>query len=258
MKNIVFFGLVGFLALGSIVFAAHQNEFNLKEHIKKYELEKQKEINITTKEIKSKSEELEVDLKIPVISGLDDMKIEKQINDTFEKHIVDFKNEIEEGSKEFIKEAKKEGWEIRPFTALSEYKVSYNKNNLISISITNYEYTGGAHGSADTRNYTIDMKTGKELTLKDIFKEKADFKEIINKEIENKIKIQTESGEFSYFDGEMGFKSISENQSFYIKDGKLVIHFGLYEIAPYASGMPEFEIPFLNLKNIIKSEILSN
>ncbi len=61
-------------------------------------------------------------------------------------------------------------------------------------------------------------------------------------------------------DVEWGFKTISDNQAFYIVDAEgsvssvdyqdLVVYFGLYEIAPYASGIPEFKIPFTLIKDV--------
>ena len=54
-----------------------------------------------------------------------------------------------------------------------------------------------------------------------------------------------------YFTGKDGFNGINENQSFYIKNKKLIIYFGLYEIAPYASGISEFVIPSKLIKENI-------
>ena len=47
-----------------------------------------------------------------------------------------------------------------------------------------------------------------------------------------------------FLDDKSGFKGVKEDQSFYInQNGNLVIVFGLYEIAPYSSGIIEFIIP---------------
>ena len=63
-------------------------------------------------------------------------------------------------------------------------------------------------------------------------------KTYINEEIRKEINKHQDY----YFTGKEGFNGIKEDQSFYIKDNKLLIHFPYYEIAPYATGMPEFEI----------------
>lgn len=88
-------------------------------------------------------------------------------------------------------------------------------------------------------SYTIDKKKEALLTLKELFSEGYNYSDIINKEIENQIKKNPEN----YFDSGNVFKGISENQSFYIRDGDLVIYYQLYDIAPYVFGIPEFKIP---------------
>ena len=41
----------------------------------------------------------------------------------------------------------------------------------------------------------------------------------------------------------MAFDAVSDHQQFYIDGDNIVICFGLGEITPNASGMPEFTIP---------------
>src|SRR5699024_7795765 len=61
------------------------------------------------------------------------------------------------------------------------------------------------------------------------------------------------TNEKMYFEGEEGFKSIKDDQSFYINESKnLVIAFQMYDIAPRSSGYPEFEIPKENIVHILK------
>jgi hypothetical protein len=46
-----------------------------------------------------------------------------------------------------------------------------------------------------------------------------------------------------YFSGEEGFQGINKNTAFYVDtDGKVVIVFDKYSIAPGSSGTPEFKI----------------
>ena len=104
-------------------------------------------------------------------------------------------------------------------------------------------------------SYNIDLNTGRQLALKDLFKEGTDYKEIINREIERQIAADPDK----FFTGEeWGFKTISDNQAFYLGDAGtaedgvspggnvpgLVVYFDLYEIAPYVAGFPEFKIPW--------------
>ncbi len=45
----------------------------------------------------------------------------------------------------------------------------YSDSKIISVLITSYEYTGGAHGSMARIGLVIDTSTGKKLTLDDLY-----------------------------------------------------------------------------------------
>jgi len=197
------------------------------------------EITISDIVIKEDYEALEVDITIPVIQGLEDKQIEEEINQTFQDNILNFKYRIQTESEEYLQEARKEGWEIRKYIASAYYIVHYQTNDLLSLSIFYYCYTGGAHGCTVQEAYNLNLANGEEISLQEILKEKKDYIKIINQEIKRQIKLNPEA----YFDDAI-FHSISQEQPFYlIKDG-IVIYFGLYEIAPYSSGIRYFKIPF--------------
>jgi hypothetical protein len=106
-------------------------------------------------------------------------------------------------------------------------------------------YTGGAHGMTDRVAYNYNLNTGEELKLSYLFKKDFNYKDYINNEILKQMK----TGEDIYFHDEGGFKTISDDQRFYLADGNIVIYFTQYEIAPYAAGIPEFKIPLSGLKD---------
>ena len=76
---------------------------------------------------------------------------------------------------------------------------------------------------------------------------------LINNEIENQIK-QPDKQEDQ--DKVYDFYGIKDNQKFYLDDSKIVIYFDLYEIAPYAAGIPEFPIIVENIKPQIKEDYI--
>lgn len=140
------------------------------------------------------------------------------------------------------------------FRADVSYEIKKNTENIVSLTLYFYKYSGGAHGYYEYVPYNIDMRNGDIVNLQDIFKEKYDYKSVINHEIERQIEeIEKEQNAQGVYD----FKSISENQKFYIKDGSLIIFFDLYEISPYAAGVPEFNIDINKFDgNINKSYII--
>lgn len=206
-------------------------------------------VKISTKEIKSSSEIINVDLKIPVLTGMKDKELQKNINERFFSEEMGFRDQIEKSAVEFQKYAEEHNIPKRPFEANVSYKVTYNKNNLLSITFYYYMFTGGAHGGTKVISYNIDLKGGKTLALKDFFLPNTNYKAKINSEILRQIK---ENKGF-YF--ENAFKSIKDTSPFYITPDNMVFYFQEYEIAPYVAGTPEFSVPISTFKNQLNPEL---
>ena len=141
------------------------------------------------------------------------------------------------------------------FVANSTFEIKKNRDDVISILVKYYKYSGGAHGYYEYIPYNIDLRKGNFIALKDIFKDNVDYKMLINKEIENQIKEMRKNEK--YIDKIYEFHGIKENQKFYLQDGKIVIFFDLYDIAPYAAGVPEFPITSKNIENQIELEYMT-
>ncbi|KXH87124.1 DUF3298 and DUF4163 domain-containing protein [Sporosarcina sp. HYO08] len=128
---------------------------------------------------------------------------------------------------------------------LANYEIKTNERGILSLNLIVYSFTGGAHGMTTVQSLTFDTKTGKQYTLKDLFKPNSNYEQKISAIISKKIKdwnIQLLEP----------FKGIRSDQDFYIADTSLVIYFQLYEIAPYAWGFPYFPIPILDLQDIVQ------
>ena len=95
------------------------------------------------------------------------------------------------------------------------------------------------------------MMTGKNLNLKELFKDDFDYKKIMNEVITKEISKDKEI----YFNDGKDFKGIKDNQDFYISDEGIVVYFQVYEIAPYSSGIREFLIPKAKIENGLKIKI---
>lgn len=199
----------------------------------------QQDLRLEKKIIKEKQENMEVDLELPVITGMPDQSLQEQINSRWVKEAEDFRQEVASTLEEYVNNAKQYGYPVHDYVAMSRVQESFCSDRFLSLYIEYYSYTGGAHGFTDRRAYNIDLTTGGELRLSDLFAPDYDYISIINQEI----KKQIEASDGIFFDGELGFQSITENQPFYIEEGNLVIYFGLYEIAPYVAGIQEFRFP---------------
>ncbi|MCF0148287.1 MAG: DUF3298 and DUF4163 domain-containing protein [Clostridium sp.] len=188
-----------------------------------------KKTDIVDKLIKEKTDFINIDVEIPQIVGLSNENKEKHIN-----------NEILDWTNSWIKETKDTSESFKPtipYELMGRYTVT-NNAEILSFYIDYYQFSGGAHGITTRNTYNIDTNTGNQLMLKDLFTEGYDYETYINNEITKEINKHPEY----YFTGKEGFNGIKENQSFYIIDNKIIIHFPYYEIAPYVTGMPEFQI----------------
>jgi hypothetical protein len=253
VKNKIYYPAL-FLVLLTVLLLAASGRAAAQES-KAEALGQQDGVQVTAKEEKYSDDYLEVNLKIPVIAGMADTGLQSRLNTLFESSAAERKKAITEQAREYVEEAARGDFPLWTFQLYSDYRVTCNRNGLLSITCEFYEYTGGAHGMTFRNSYNIDLSTGRQLALKDLFKEDTDYKEIINREIERQIAADPDK----FFTGEeWGFKTISDNQAFYLEDAGtaedgvspagnvpgLVVYFDLYEIAPYAAGFPEFKIPW--------------
>ena len=100
-----------------------------------------------------------------------------------------------------------------------------------------------ASGYQFSRFYHINKATDQVVTLKDLFREDADYVTVLSDEVRRQMEERmAEDREASYFPEE--FTAIGPEQNFYFNtDGDLVLVFDEYTIAPGSMGMPEFTIP---------------
>lgn len=185
-------------------------------------------------------------------------KIIQNINSTISNTVTTAKDKIEKDSEEYKKsyeaDSNKDNTIKYQYEAIYNYKIAYNKNNILSIPLTMYEFTGGAHGLTNIKSFNYDLVKEKELKLEDLFKANSNYKEVINNHIKEEISKQPEN----YFQGQDGFSSIKDNQDFYISDEGIVIYFSLYDIAPYSSGIPMFTITWDEIIDYLENPNIIN
>ena len=200
---------------------------------------------IDTQTITKNTEYINSIINIPMII-IKNKEIEKSINEKIKNDIMKAYYSVEKDAKSYLSNGPKEY--IKPFIYNVNFYVKKNSDNMLSILIKYYQESGGAHGFYENKSYNIYIEDGKILSLKDLFKESSDYVKVINEIIREKIK-ESQDGAYS-------FKSISNNQKFYIEDDKLVIYFDLYEIAPFAAGIPKFKIDINNISHILNEKYI--
>ncbi len=145
-------------------------------------------LTVTTKQMKYTNELMEVDLNIPIVSGSINQSFQRQVNRLLRKESLDLKREVEKQARENMAISKKEGFPYRLHAAVSNYEVTYNQRGILSIPVTLYGYTGGAHGMTVKVPNNFDFHTGKSLLLSDLFKKGTKYKQVIIDEVIAQIK----------------------------------------------------------------------
>lgn len=183
-------------------------------------------------------------VEYPQISGMKNTKLQANLN----KKFVDYANQANKAAIELNKmaieyPASGDG----KYNVTSTYILKRNKGGILSLVYNNYAYTGGAHGNYFYEGININLNTGKTYTLKELFKPGVNYVSIISKEIKNQLAIQNKYWDFRKED----FKAIPANQEFYLTDKGIVVYFSTYEYTSFATGIPEFEIPYSKIKKYL-------
>lgn len=198
----------------------------------------------TIKEIKEEDKEKLISAKIPALENTGNTELEKRVNYEIMLKINKILDEVNQRAAEYKRAVIETGGkeeDYQPINILIDYKVGYSTDKLVSFMILKTETLASAY--TEMFFYNIDIQTGKELNLRDIFG--SDYKNIIDEEIYKQIEERSKNPNNIYFTkDEGGFEGIeNEYQDFYINENeKVVIVFEKYEIAPGYMGTQEFEI----------------
>lgn len=128
----------------------------------------------------------------------------------------------------------------------------WDDQNIFSYGIKRYVSMGGAHGLSNHILLNFDLKTGEQITEKNLFKD--NYKEFLTELLINRL--IEENKELSSIDDlkktDYWVDSIRPNSNFYITDEGISYIFNPYEISPYYVGETEIFLPYARLKNILK------
>jgi hypothetical protein len=144
------------------------------------------------------------------------------------------------------------------FQLQADYAIEYYNGKIISLSFTDYTFTGGAHGSTISETYNYDLVNKKEIKLSDIFKPGSDYLKFVSDYCFEDIKRQNSL---------MGMDSMEdmikpgvdplmpENfERFLLAADSLAIRFDQYQVGPGAAGSYTVRIGYEKLKDLIDED----
>lgn len=161
----------------------------------------------------------------PQINGINDPLIENRIYGIIDDTIFDFlrQQNISFYSSQYI-----------------TYSIYYVTPSIISFSIENTQIMASSY--TKKKFFTINLDSGNTLLISDFLG--TNYSTIIKEQVTTQVlqNMQKDKNKLYFLDKIASLK-IVEEQSFYInKDGKVVITFDKYQIAPGYMGLPEFSI----------------
>ena len=140
--------------------------------------------------------------------------------------------------------AQKDNYPFFGYEFISAYTVTWNSGCMTSLYTDQYTYTGGAHGSTIRTSDTWDFSSGRQLHLDDISPLTPAALTGLQTAIEQQIAERLKESPGAYFEDYPYLLRNYFNQSqFFLRPGQIVIYYQQYEIAPYATGVPEFSFP---------------
>lgn len=204
---------------------------------------------VTFRDYKVDEGHYNADLQVPAIQDMNNKALEELLNS---KYV----NENKELYQSFMKQMKQQKGEGH-LGVVSGYEVKTDNERILSIA----RYVEKTVGSTEeTLQFdTIDKKNEVLLTLPSLFKDDS-YIALISNNIQEQMEAQMKKdGDKVYWIGENAedgdaFTTIKPDQHFYINNnGKLVISFDKYEVAPGSMGSVEFTIPSDVIANALVS-----
>jgi len=210
-------------------------------------------MKIVAKEQKeeNKKQKFSIETSYPQLAGGSTPQAEN-----FNKIISDFVTSSVKGFKKNNKDAAAElkAFPDRPGYSMDiSYQTLYADPGLISVQFINSDYTGGAHGNYGFTAFNYDLQHGVLLTLADLFQPNSNYLKVISDYCIAQLK-KDEVGDAEWIRRGAGPKPENYKDGWNITADGLEITFGPYQVASYAEGPQEIEIPYSALKSIIKPD----
>lgn len=181
------------------------------------------------------SNQINTEIQNTVITSLHIGEPEHITSKTVEESITAFNEEYNSFEKDFP------GTE-QPWEAQVDGDIMFQSPEIISIAITSYVNTGGAHGILNITILNFNAETGNSLKNTDLIKDQEAFKTISEKHFKKTTKNKDLLLDYDSFEmpANMG----------YSKEG-IVLLYNTYEVAPYSTGIIQFTIPFEEVKDVL-------
>ncbi len=127
--------------------------------------------------------------------------------------------------------------------------VLLNDGKVLSLAMSGYSYTGGAHPNFILAAASFDVASGRRIELTDIVTDLDALAKIAEEFYRREKAVAFEEG----FDFDPDWPFVLPSASALTAEG-IYMAYMPYEVAPYAVGSAEFVIPFSDIEDLLKPE----
>jgi uncharacterized protein len=144
------------------------------------------------------------------------------------------------------------GEQLWPY--IQTFELQRPSSDAISVAITTYAFSGGAHGYGGTTAQLVDLRTGRKAELGDVFGPGDSWLQTLVPLVRGELKKQ-------FTDERPGFddaiepvaltKLLRDPTIYYFQAGRLQLIFNPYAVGPYVSGTFRVNIPYATLRPLL-------
>ena len=202
--------------------------------------------SVTVNSLKLNQDEFCVATIPQLENGLEAKKLQ-ELNRHFRQFVFQAYDQFEQTALELRVDPKIPDHMKRALTFHAGFEVFRNDARFISLTQNRYQYTGGAHGMNWLTASNVNLQTGRDDQLSDLFVTDADYRGFLNQFV------RREGSKRNY--PLWGFNGIRPDSSFYLTKEGIVLFFQPYEIAPYSEGVVRMLVPYGDLAGMLKLNV---
>lgn len=132
-----------------------------------------------------------------------------------------------------------------------DYEIFHFSENILSIRLDTYSFTGGAHGIDSVTTINVDVSADRDLALSDVFLNGQIPWETLSTLTQQSLLEQLgEMADPTWIEQGTGLNP-DNYHSWVVTPEALVFYFPSYQVAPYAAGPQKVEIPWVALHTLL-------
>jgi hypothetical protein len=196
-------------------------------------------VNIKSLEFSCSSRLCDFNIVCPQVSGLADKALQSRINEyILEKTGVKSDN-LEKECKKYEKECREQKSKKEfPFEWKGNYKVRFNRNGILSLTVDTYKGAWGGHGISYMDSYNFDLNKGTMIEFDNFFafQYKEKIWDLLKQHIKDEGYDESRAQDF---------------QGAYLTENDIVVFYPQYAIGSGAAGVVEIPIPIRSVKKYL-------